>query len=120
MNAIHVIDTHLPRTFLESTKLLRGILLIILAALGAGCQSDQTRQADRALDYQLSKSTTLTFPLDNDTSPTVYIAQYYSDKSKEWVFLLNKYINGCVVFDVKTGKQIRSIQIPREGPGAIA
>jgi len=75
MNATYVIHTHLSRMSLQPRKLLGGILWVLLVTLSTSCQSDQTRQADLTLDDQMSKSSTLTFPLDNDTSPTVWFSK---------------------------------------------
>ncbi len=75
MNATSVIHSSLSRMSLQPSKVLGGILWILLVALSIGCQSDQASRADLALDYQLSKSATLTFSLDNDTSPTVWFSK---------------------------------------------
>lgn len=67
----------------------------------------------------LKKVSELSLDLDQETSNTIFLAQYYPGDSVDYLFLLNKYINGCNYYDLETGKQLGRIAVPREGPGSI-
>jgi len=103
--------------FFKLTFFLGSILLIFFA-----CQSEHNGTSafdSETWPLSMEKVDELSLEIDKETSNAIFLAQVYTGDSIDYLFLLNKYINGCNYFDLESGKQLGRISLPREGPGSV-
>lgn len=100
----------------------RVFLLLFTFCSMVACQPNKGIEdvvSDKRWPLTIAKVSELTLDIDQETSNAIYLAQFYPGDSTDYLFLLNKYINGCNYFDLESGRQLGRISLPREGPGSV-
>jgi hypothetical protein len=100
-------------------QLTQLLVIALLMASFIACHRNQPVNKDA---YSLVKTEkTLTFPLDSETSTLMMVMFPYTDSTgAEYLTFQNARKNEILIYEMNSGKLVRKIKPPREGPDGIA